>query len=177
MESNGKSVTLDGKGVNYHTMPVLWGGVGTKGQHAYHQLLHQGTREFAADFIVVAADERGADEHHQWLLANALGQSQAMAVGFDAGAESHRNVRGNHPSTTIVLDELGPGQLGALLAVYEHKVFCQGILWNINSFDQWGVELGKKLAEPIFADLSDAPGAVTQDAATQSLINYLKSKQ
>ena len=191
MESNGKSVNLQGEPVGWHTMPILWGGVGTKGQHAYHQLLHQGTREFAADFIVVAQDERQRPEHHTWLLANALGQGQAMAQGFDGGSETHRSVRGNHPSTTIVLDQLGPEQLGGLLAVYEHKVFCQGVFWDINSFDQWGVELGKNLAVPIHAELSSArgseasargskqkeDGAIAQDAATQSLINYLKRRQ
>lgn len=174
MESNGKSVNMSGQPVQHHTMPVLWGGVGTKGQHAYHQLLHQGTREFAADFIVVAHDQLNMPEHHHWLLANALGQSQAMAQGFDGAAETHRTVRGNHPSTTVVLDQLGPQQLGALLAVYEHKVFCQGVFWDINSFDQWGVELGKNLAIPIHSVLSGTnPSTEAQDAATQSLINYL----
>ena len=186
MESNGKSVTADGKNVDYATMPVLWGGVGTKGQHAYHQLLHQGTQEYCADFIIVAKDARNQPEHHQWLNANALGQSQAMAIGYQAdSSEPHRNVIGNHPTTTIVMDELGPMQLGALLATYEHKVFCQGVIWDINSFDQWGVELGKNLAVPIQAQLAkpNLPQAQTnqssstQDAATQSLINYLLSYQ
>ncbi|MEM7100846.1 MAG: glucose-6-phosphate isomerase [Pseudomonadota bacterium] len=181
MESNGKSVNLENQPVNYHTMPVLWGGVGTLGQHAYHQLLHQGTREYAADFIMVAADDRGHAEHHNWLCANALAQSQAMAQGVTSASEPHRAVRGNHPSTTIIMDALSPQQLGAILAVYEHKVFCQGVFWNINSFDQWGVELGKKLAIPIFSALTQSASPhqdqQAQDAATQSLIHYLLQKK
>ena len=178
MESNGKSVTLDNTQVDYHTMPVLWGGVGTNGQHAYHQLLHQGTRSYCADFIICAQDDYNNPEHHQQLNANALAQSQAMAIGFKAADhEPWRNVPGNHPSTTIVLDELAPRQMGALLAVYEHKVFCQGVLWNINSFDQWGVELGKKLAIPIYDELAEQQTAEGLDASTASLISYLKANR
>jgi glucose-6-phosphate isomerase len=177
MESNGKSVDRQGRRVGYHTMPILWGGVGSNGQHAYHQLLHQGTRAFSADFIVVANDASAPAPHHDWLLANALGQSQAMAIGYAAPeSEPHRDVVGNHPTTTIVLDELGPRQLGALLAVYEHKVFCQGAIWNINSFDQWGVELGKALAKPIYETLAgSATDAGQQEAATLALIEHLKN--
>ncbi len=176
MESNGKSVSVEGQSVDYHTMPILWGGTGTKGQHAYHQLLHQGTRAYAADFIVIARDEAGLQEHHTWLVANALAQSQAMAIGYQAPAdEQYRNVPGNHPSTTIVLDELSPANLGTLLAAYEHKVFCQGAIWGINSFDQWGVELGKQLAKPIFAELTGQTGGEAQDAATARLIKQLKT--
>lgn len=178
MESNGKSVTAEGAPVEGHTMAILWGGTGTKGQHAYHQLLHQGTRAFAADFIVVAKDRRGMREHHDWLLANALAQSQAMAIGHQPDPnEPHKAVPGNHSTTTLVLDELAPAQLGALLAVYEHKVFCQGAIWDINSFDQWGVELGKRLAEPIYAELSADRAASQQDAATRSLLDYLNNKK
>ncbi len=173
MESNGKSVQRDGSTVSTQTMPVLWGGIGTRGQHAYHQLLHQGSRAYTADFIVVRRDTRGQPQHHQWLLANALAQSQAMAAGQATPGEPHKHVPGNHPTTTVVLDDLGPTQLGALLAVYEHKVFCQGAIWNINSFDQWGVELGKQLAKPIFAALANGEEPSTQDAATQHLIKHL----
>lgn len=178
MESNGKSVTTEGEPVGWHTMPILWGGTGTKGQHAYHQLLHQGTRAYAADFIVVATDDRDRPEHHNWLLANALAQSQAMAIGHQAAEhEPHKHVSGNHSTTTIVLDRLAPRQLGALLAVYEHKVFCQGVLWDINSFDQWGVELGKRLAEPIYAvlaaDISQAKHNI--DPVTQNLLDHLQA--
>ena len=176
MESNGKSVTQNGTPVTSHTMPILWGGSGTKGQHAYHQLLHQGTRAYAADFIMVAKDSRNMGEHHNWLIANALAQSQAMAVGFDAPDAPHRHVSGNHPTTSIVLDTLGPRQLGALLAVYEHKVFCQGAIWDINSFDQWGVELGKALAKPIYAELSQPVADNTeQDVVTRHLIRHIKN--
>ena len=182
MESNGKSVTQNGEPVDIHTMPILWGGTGTKGQHAYHQLLHQGTRAYTADFIMVARDDRGRTEHHNWLLANALAQSQAMAVGYAAKtSEPHKHVSGNHPTTSIVFDELAPRQLGGLLAVYEHKVFCQGALWDINSFDQWGVELGKRLAEPIYAELADelneTKTATEQDAVTGHLLNHLKNRK
>jgi glucose-6-phosphate isomerase len=175
MESNGKSVDLNGETVTTHTMPILWGGTGTRGQHAYHQLLHQGSRAYCADFIVVRNDARQKPDHHRWLLANALAQSQAMAAGQPETSEPHKRVPGNHPTTTIVLDDLGPTQLGALLAVYEHKVFCHGVIWNINSFDQWGVELGKKLAKPIYTALSAEPGqqVPAQDDVTAHLIQYL----
>ncbi|NKC00154.1 MAG: glucose-6-phosphate isomerase [Pseudomonadales bacterium] len=176
MESNGKSVTRDGDAVGIHTMPILWGGTGTRGQHAYHQLLHQGTRAFTADFILVASDDLDQAEHHNWLAANALAQSQAMAIGYDAPAnQPYRQVPGNRPTSTILIDELGPRQLGALLAVYEHKVFCQGVVWNINSFDQWGVELGKMLAEPIYETLSGQQDH-KQDLATQRLIETIQYK-
>lgn len=173
MESNGKSVSRAGEPVKTHTMPILWGGTGTRGQHAYHQLLHQGTRAFSADFVLVAKSHHQRPEHHDWLKANALAQSQAMAIGFDAPAEEpHRAVAGNRPTATIILDELVPESLGALLAAYEHKVFCQGAIWDINSFDQWGVELGKALAQPIFEALSGQADR-DQDAATQRLIDQL----
>ena len=171
MESNGKSVRHDGSPVGVHTMAILWGGVGTTGQHAFHQLLHQGTRSFTADLIIAARAEHAAKDHHRWLLANALGQGQAMALGHDA-EDLHRTVPGNHATTTIVLDRLSAYSLGALLAFYEHKVFCQGMIWDINSFDQWGVELGKQLANTVFAQLGGEP-ATDQDASTRALIEYL----
>ena len=176
MESNGKSVHQDGTDVSVHTMPIVWGGRGTNGQHAYHQLLHQGTRSFAADFIIVATST-GPAEHHRWLNANALAQSQAMLLGQDA-EDPHRRVRGGKPTTTLVLPALTPGTLGALIALYEQIVFCQGVIWDINSFDQWGVELGKRLAIPIFEQLGGIQGKATpllQDASTRGLIDYLTS--
>ncbi len=173
MESNGKSVHKDGTPCQVPTMPIVWGGEGTNGQHAFHQLLHQGTRSFAADFIAVAAPGHALEEHHRWLLANALAQSQAMLLGQDA-EDPHRAVIGRKPSTLILLDALTPARLGALLALYEHKVFCQGVLWNINSFDQWGVEIGKRLALPIFDQLAGA-SAEGQDASTRALIEVLRS--
>jgi glucose-6-phosphate isomerase len=175
MESNGKSVHRDGSPVAIHTMPIVWGGAGTNGQHAYHQLLHQGTRSFTADFIVCASDEHGLKDHHHWLLANALGQSQAMLAG-DKNADPHKVVRGNHATTTLVLPDLQPHSIGALLALYEHTTFCQGVIWQINSFDQWGVELGKNLARPIFNQLGGS-STLTQDASTAGLIDYLRSAE
>lgn len=177
MESNGKSVDLDGNSVNFHTMPILWGGTGTNGQHAYHQLLHQGTRAYTADFIVVGHDDRHKREHHDWLVANALAQSQAMAEGFQSDGQPHRDVAGNHPSTVITLPILAPHELGTLLAVYEHKVFCQAAIWNINAFDQWGVELGKNLAEPIYAALSGDVLKHAFDPSTAELIKDIKKPQ
>lgn len=170
-ESNGKRVRHDGSPVGVHTMPVLWGGTGTTGQHAFHQLLHQGTRSFTADFILCASAEHGLDDHHRWLVANALSQGKAMALGNDA-ADPHRAVPGNHATNTIVLNRLTPGTLGTLLAFYEHKVFCQGLIWDINSFDQWGVELGKQLAGTVFAQLA-GESAAAQDRSTRSLIEHL----
>lgn len=181
MESNGKSVHQDGSDVAVHTMPIVWGGRGTNGQHAYHQLLHQGTRSFTADFIVVAGNGAenlagAADEHHRWLNANALAQSQAMLLGQNS-EDAHKRVRPGKASTTIVLPALTPGALGALIALYEQIVFCQGVIWDINSFDQWGVELGKRLAVPIFEQLG-GKSARSQDASTRALIDHLtRSRQ
>ncbi len=178
MESNGKSVHLDGSPVRIHTMPILWGGEGTNGQHAFHQLLHQGTRAFSADFIVCASEEVATPQstgvHHRWLLANAFAQAQAMMSGLQV-QDPHRRVAGNKATSTLVMDELSPFAMGALLALYEHKVFCQGIIWNINSFDQWGVELGKQLAPPIFDQLDGKP-ALQQDASTRGLIEYVRRR-
>lgn len=175
MESNGKSVSISGESVTNHTMPILWGGRGTNGQHAFYQLLHQGSRSFTADFILTTAGEDSSAQvadHQRWLLANGLGQSQAMAQGQD-DADPHKVVAGGHATTTIVLPQLSPFSLGALLALYEHKVFCQGVIWDINSFDQWGVELGKRLAKPIFEQLG-GKSALLQDASTQGLIKHLR---
>lgn len=176
MESNGKGVRQDGSDVGVHTMPVVWGGAGTNGQHAFHQLLHQGTRSFAADFVLVAEAESSAalirpDEHHRWLNANALAQSQAMLLGHE-DPDHHKRVAGGKGTTTLILSSLSPESLGALLALYEHVVFCQGVIWDINSFDQWGVELGKRLAVPIYEQLGGR-SAVMQDPSTRALIDRL----
>ena len=173
-ESNGKRVRHDGSRVGMHTMPVLWGGTGTTGQHAFYQLLHQGTHSFTADFIVAAAAEHGLQDHHRWLVANALGQGKAMALGNDT-TDPHRAVPGNRATNTIVLDRLEPASIGALLAFYEHKVFCQGLIWDINSFDQWGVELGKQLAKTVFRQLA-GESARDQDPSTRSLIEHLMER-
>lgn len=173
MESNGKSVRRDGARVATHTVPVVWGGEETNGQHAFHQLLHQGTRAYSADLIACANPGHALKRHHEWLLANCLAQSKAMMQGV-AGGEAHRHVAGNRPSTTILLDELSPRSLGALLALYEHKVFCAGAIWQINPFDQFGVELGKELARPIFGELGDDPPAQDQDFSTRGLVATIK---
>jgi glucose-6-phosphate isomerase len=174
MESNGKSVHNDGSDVRIHTMPVVWGGRGSNGQHAFHQLLHQGTRSFAADFVLIA-DTGDRSEHQRWLLANGLAQSQAMLSGH-VDVDPHKRVAGNKSTTTIVLEQLSPKVLGALLALYEHMVFCQGVIWNINSFDQWGVELGKHLAIPIYEQLGGKT-AIRQDPSTRGLIEHLTRKR
>jgi glucose-6-phosphate isomerase len=175
MESNGKCVHHDGSAVGVHTMPIVWGNEGTNGQHAFHQLLHQGTRAFTADFILTARAGHALEGHHRWLLANGLAQGQAMMTGQNA-EDPHRSVSGNKPTTTVVLDRLSPYALGSLLALYEHKVFCQGVIWNINSFDQWGVELGKRLALPIYDELGGA-ASPHQDPTTRRLIRHLLDRQ
>jgi glucose-6-phosphate isomerase len=156
MESNGKSVTLDGQRVDYPTGPIVWGTPGTNGQHAYYQLLHQGTRLVPADFIGFAHPGHDLGEHHDLLMANFFAQTEALAFGKTAeevaaeGATgalvAHKTFEGNRPTTTILGERLTPFALGSLIALYEHKVFTQGIVWGLNSFDQWGVQLGKVLA-------------------------------
>ena len=177
MESNGKSVRRDGGAVHTHTAPVVWGGEETNGQHAFHQLLLQGTRAFSADFIATARAGHALQDHHDWLLANCLAQSKAMLQGraADGPLAEHRSVPGGHPSTTVLLDELNPRSLGALLALYEHKVFCLGAIWQINAFDQWGVELGKELAGPIHDALASGEDQrAGHDASTAGLLTQLR---
>ena len=156
MECNGKSVTRSGEECEYSTMPVVWGGQGTGGQHAYHQLLHQGTSAFAADFIAITDKEDPIAEHRNWLNAHARAQSKVMSEGWnrDSNSESFKNIRGGHPHTNIVMNQLGPSELGSLMAYYEHVTFYLGALWDINSFDQWGVERGKTIAYSIFNELN-----------------------
>ena len=144
MESNGKSARRDGSRVATHTAPVVWGGEETNGQHAFHQLLHQGTRAFSADLVAAVRPANNLGDHHRWLLANCLGQSQAMLT-----RHASADVRSVNPTTTILVDELSPESLGALLALYEHKAFCAGVTWGINPFDQPGVEMGKTLAQSV----------------------------
>ena len=177
MESNGKSVRNDGGRSRVSTAPVIWGGEETDGQHAFHQLLHQGTRAFSADFIAVIDPGHDLADQHRWLLANCLGQGEALLTGAPSPADApHQAVAGNHPSTTLLLDRLDGRHLGMLIALYEHKVFCQGVIWGINPFDQWGVELGKQLARRVY----DALGENTDhavDASTAALIEVLRSYQ
>ena len=177
MESTGKSVRRDGQATGTHTAPVIWGGEETNGQHAFHQLLHQGTRAFSADLIASVRPGHELKVHHDWLLANCLAQSKAMMDGkvADDPEDGHRRVPGDHPTTTILLDELTAESLGALLALYEHKVFCLGVIWQINAFDQWGVELGKELAGPIYDELAGGDaGRIRDDASTAGLLREIK---
>jgi glucose-6-phosphate isomerase len=188
MESNGKHVTLDGKHVNYQTSPIYWGEPGTNGQHSFYQLIHQGTRLIPCDFIAFAHALTPLGRHHDILLANVFAQAEALAFGKTAAevqAEKvpaalvpHKVFEGNRPSNTILANKLTPEILGQLIALYEHSVFVQGAIWNIDSFDQWGVELGKVLAQRIVPELeSQTPLKLKHDSSTNSLIRrYRKLK-
>jgi glucose-6-phosphate isomerase len=177
MESNGKTVTLDGERVDHATGPVIWGEPGTNGQHAFFQLLHQGTALIPADFIACMRPHHALDSHHAILLANCFAQTEALMNGSPSPDAPHRHFEGNRPTNTLCLDRLEPATLGALIALYEHKVFVQGAVWNINSFDQWGVELGKRLAVEIEREIA-APGTVvTHDSSTNNLINRFKARR
>ncbi len=171
MESNGKEVTRDGQPVSMRTSPVIWGTVGTNGQHAYFQLLHQGTDLIPVDFIAALKPAHGQLHLHRTLLANCFAQAEALMNGLDDPAlPPHRAFPGNHPSNMLLLERLTPSALGALIALYEHKTFVLGALWNINSFDQWGVELGKTLATRILSELEGAPDTGAHDSSTAALI-------
>jgi len=181
MESNGKSVTLEGDQVTYDTSPIYWGEPGTNGQHSFYQLIHQGTRLIPCDFIAFAHALTPLGRHHDMLLANVFAQSEALAFGKtpeQVKAEGipdwlapHRVFEGNRPSNTILIDRLTPATLGQLVALYEHSVFTQGVIWNINSFDQWGVELGKALAQAIIPELENPAAPVLKhDSSTNNLI-------
>jgi glucose-6-phosphate isomerase len=192
MESNGKSVTLNGTDVDYSTGPVIWGGEGTNGQHAYHQLLHQGTALIPADFIMPLQSHNPIGEHHDQLASNCFGQTQALMQGrtFDeALAElansalsatekqliaQHKVMPGNKPSNTLLMDKLTPSTLGALIALYEHRTFVQGAIWDINSFDQWGVELGKNLGNDVLARIGAEQDSDALDASSNALINLYR---
>ncbi len=172
MESNGKRVDRTGQALPYGTSPVLWGEPGTNGQHAYFQMLHQGTDVVPLEFVAVKKPAHALADHHELLLANAIAQAQALMQGqYDAGG--HRHFTGNRPSTFLLLDELTPASLGALIALQEHRVFVSGAIWGINSFDQWGVELGKVLAKDIHARLQsgDASGL---DPSTAALLARMR---
>jgi glucose-6-phosphate isomerase len=181
MESNGKHVTLAGAHVDYDTSPVYWGEPGTNGQHSFYQLIHQGTRLIPCDFIGFGKSLNPLGRHHDMLLANVFAQGQALAFGKTADevraegtAEAlvpHRVFEGNRPSNTLLLDELTPAALGKLVALYEHSVFTQAAVWRINAFDQWGVELGKVLAQRIIPQLEDnAEPVLAHDSSTNALI-------
>jgi len=181
MESTGKRVTLDGKPVTYDTGPIYWGEPGTNGQHSFYQLIHQGTRLIPCDFIAFAHALTPLGRHHDILLANVFAQAEALAFGKTAAEVEaagtapalvpHRVFEGNRPSNTILADRLTPATLGALVALYEHSVFTQGAIWHVNPFDQWGVELGKALAQAIVPELeSPTDPALAHDSSTNSLI-------
>jgi glucose-6-phosphate isomerase len=192
MESNGKSVDRQGRPVNYATGPVVWGGLGSNGQHAFYQLLHQGTRLIPADFLAPVNSQDPIGAHHAILLANCLAQAEALMMGkTEAHARAELQVQGlpepelvallpykvfqgNRPSNTILYHRLTPKTLGSLIALYEHKVFVQGVIWNINSFDQWGVELGKQLANAILPELRGQKPLGQHDASTLGLLNYCR---
>lgn len=187
MESNGKSVTRDGDPVTTRTCPILWGDVGPNAQHAFYQLLHQGTEPVTCDFIAPALRyhedvhtdaARELVRQHELALANCLAQSRLLALGEAALPEGeqmpfYKRYRGNQPSTTLMMDELTPYSLGAMLAAYEHKVFAQAVMWQINPFDQWGVEMGKKIATDTLAALRDGE-AVSMDASTEGLLAFIR---
>jgi glucose-6-phosphate isomerase len=186
MESNGKHVTLDGTEVAYPTGPVYWGEPGTNGQHSFYQLIHQGTALIPCDFIAFIEPLNPLGRHHHMLLANVFAQSEALAFGKTAEqvkAEGipdwlvpHRVFEGNRPSTTILTQRLTPDTLGKLVALYEHSVFTQGTIWQINSFDQWGVELGKALAQRIIPELETrAEPTLGHDSSTNNLIRRYRA--
>jgi glucose-6-phosphate isomerase len=186
MESNGKHVTLDGKVVAYQTGPIFWGEPGTNGQHSFYQLIHQGTKLIPCDFIGFCQTLNPLDHHHDILMANLFAQTEALAFGKTAEevkAEGtpdwlvpHREFDGNRPTNTILADRLTPETLGALIALYEHSVFTQGAIWNIDSFDQWGVELGKVLAKRIIPELeSEQEPDLKHDGSTNTLIRRFRA--
>jgi glucose-6-phosphate isomerase len=188
MESNGKSVDLEGRRVTYETGPIIWGQPGTNGQHAFYQLIHQGTKLIPCDFIGFCRSLNPLGTHHDNLMSNLFAQTEALAFGKTAEevakegtrAElvAHRTFSGNRPTNTLLLDELTPAALGRLVALYEHKVFVQGAIWNINSFDQWGVELGKVLAKRVAGELEarDEP-TLHHDSSTNALIRRYRARR
>jgi glucose-6-phosphate isomerase len=192
MESNGKYVDRSGKTVKYQTGPIIWGEPGTNGQHAFYQLIHQGTKMIPCDFIAPANSHNPLSDHHPKLLANFFAQTEALMKGKNEAeviaelrfaGKSQEEIdfllpfkvfEGNRPTNSILIDEITPETLGSLIAMYEHKIFVQGIIWNIFSFDQWGVELGKQLANQILPELKDNTEVTTHDGSTNGLINAYK---
>ncbi|MEO6653656.1 MAG: glucose-6-phosphate isomerase [Ilumatobacteraceae bacterium] len=177
MESNGKRVRLDGTAVDGDTGPIVWGEPGTNGQHAFYQLLHQGTRVVPADFIGFATPNHPDRNHHDLLIANLFAQTEALAFGRSNADEPYRDFPGDRPSTMILADRLTPSVLGQLIALYEHIVFVQGTIWGINSFDQWGVELGKELANRITPELTDEPDPAAHDSSTNAAIAWYRARR
>ena len=190
MESNGKSVDRNGDPINYQTGTIIWGGSGTNAQHAFFQLIHQGTKLIPADFIGFKKSLYGEEDHHQKLMANFLAQTEALMQGKDGAAVQKelantdkspeaikallpfKIFKGNNPTNTLMIDALTPESLGKLVSMYEHKIFVQGVVWNIFSYDQWGVELGKQLASVILTDITKETKN-SHDNSTQSLLDHL----
>ncbi len=195
MESNGKAIDRNGTKVKYQTGPVIWGEPGTNGQHAFYQLIHQGTKLIPADFLAPAISHNPIGDHHQILMSNFFAQTEALLNGKtseEVGDElkkagendeaiqilmPHKVFSGNRPSNSILFKKLSPHTLGSLIAMYEHKIFVQGVIWNIFSFDQWGVELGKQLAKTILSELNDKKSVLSHDSSTEGLINTFKEWQ
>lgn len=187
MESNGKSVTHSGEQVDYDTCPILWGEIGSNAQHAFYQLLHQGTQHVSCDFIACVrhynddAQNASLQHQHELSLANCLAQSRVLAFGNDAvaniaascDADKYKHYRGNQPSTTLLIDELTPHSLGALVALYEHKVYVMASIWDINPFDQWGVEMGKQMAESVYQALQQDNNSPF-DTSTNQLLAHIR---
>ena len=182
MESNGKSVTRDGEPVDYTTAPVIWGGMGQNGQHAFFQLLHQGTRFIPADFILSLDRREELNEPLQILAANCIAQTEALMLGRqrhaadDSALAAHKTFQGNRPSNTILLEKLDAASLGRLIALYEHKVFVESCIWKLNAFDQMGVELGKQLAKQVWRELQEDATSNKHDCSTAELIDIVKQK-
>ncbi|MCY1368371.1 Glucose-6-phosphate isomerase [compost metagenome] len=192
MESNGKSVNRSGEKAGYQTGPVIWGEPGTNGQHAFYQLIHQGTKLIPCDFLAPAISHNPIGEHHKILLANFFAQTEALMNGkseeearaelISAGKTQEeidflvpfKVFDGNRPTNSFLFKKLTPKVLGSLIAMYEHKIFVQGVIWNIFSFDQWGVELGKQLANKIYPELQDNSVVTSHDSSTNNLINTYK---
>ena len=192
MESNGKYIDRSGDEVNYQTGPIIWGEPGTNGQHAFYQLIHQGTKIIPSDFIAPAVSQNPIGEHHKMLLSNFFAQTEALMNGKDRSEVEAELVKagkskaeiealapfkvfkGNRPTNSILIKKLTPKVLGGLIAMYEHKIFVQGIIWNVFSFDQWGVELGKQLANKIYPELQSESEVSSHDASTNGLINTYK---
>lgn len=202
MESNGKSVNLESEKVDVQTGPIIWGEPGTNGQHAFYQLIHQGTKKIPCDFLAPCQTHNQLTEtigapvdHHPILLSNFFAQTEALAFGKDRDAVAaeltkeglkgaakeklipHKVFEGNRPSNSFMFKKLTPRTLGSLIAIYEMKIFTQGAIWNINSFDQWGVELGKQLAKAILPELDGDDEVASHDSSTNGLINYYKKNK
>jgi glucose-6-phosphate isomerase len=195
MESDGKGVDREGKKVETQTGPIIWGEPGTNGQHAFYQLIHQGTKIIPCDFLAPIESQNPIGHHHDILLSNFFAQTEALMKGKTAdevrgeltasgmsGAAlealiPHKVFTGNRPTNSIMVKKIDPFTLGSLIALYEHKIFTQGIIWNINSFDQWGVELGKQLAKAILPELEKKGAISSHDSSTNGLINHYKAQR